>query len=173
VIKAAPPPTWNVFGPLAGTTPFTLGMAFKIIAGKMTALPAGVVPNLFPMWLGIPLIGGLGAFATVGPKLIQKELDGKKVMGGFIGALTALALLGLVTGKLGAVAGGFMIFFGAVSFYFGFVMPQRHIRALDWPRYLVTMSLVVCTMAILLKMCARLTFNVKYVLTIPTISLNI
>jgi hypothetical protein len=28
-------------------------------------------------------------------------------------------------------------------------------------------------MAILLKMCARLTFNIKYVLTIPAISLNI
>ena len=35
------------------------------------------------------------------------------------------------------------------------------------------MGLVVCTMAILLKMCARLTFNIKYVLTIPAISLNI
>jgi hypothetical protein len=66
-----------------------------------------------------------------------------------------------------------MLFFGAISFYFGFVLPQRHIRALDWPGYLVTMGLVVCTMAILLKMCARLTFNIKYVLTIPTISLNI
>ena len=44
---------------------------------------------------------------------------------------------------------------------------------MDWPRYLVTMLLVVSTMSVLLKMCARLTFNIKYVLTIPTISLNI
>src|SRR5262249_15257378 len=73
LIKAAPPPTWNVFGPLAGTKPFTLGMAFQIISGNLKTLPSGVVPNLLPMWLGIPLIGGLGAFSMLGPKLIQKE----------------------------------------------------------------------------------------------------
>ena len=52
-------------------------------------------------------------------------------------------------------------------------MPQRHIRGLDLPRYLVTMALVAGTMAVLLKMGARLAFNIKYVLTLPAISMNI
>ncbi|HXT00908.1 MAG TPA: cytochrome b N-terminal domain-containing protein [Elusimicrobiota bacterium] len=147
ILKAAPPPTWSVFGP-----------------AHVGALPIA---------LGIPVIGGLFAASMLLPKLIQKELNGKALMGGFCAAVIAVALVGMGLHKFGPVSGAFMLFFGALAFYFGFVMPQRHIRGLDWPRYLVTMGLVVCTMAILLKMCARLTFNIKYVLTIPTISLNI
>jgi len=146
-LKAAPPATWSVFG------------------------PKGV--GALPMLLGIPVMGGLFGASMLLPKLIQKELDGKKLMGGFLGALALLSAIGMLAHKIGPVAGGFMLFFGGLSFYFGFVLPQRHIRTLDWPRYLVTMALVVCTMGVLLKMCARLTFNIKYVLTIPTISLNI
>ncbi len=147
ILKAAPPPTWSVFG------------------------PKGV--GMLPIILGIPVIGGLFAASMLLPKLIQKELSGSKLMAGFSAAIVVLSGIGMAMGKFGAISGAFMLFFGAVSFYFGFVMPQRHIRGLDWPRYIVTMVLVVCTMAILLKMCARLTFNIKYVLTIPAISLNI
>ncbi len=147
VLKAAPPATWSVFG------------------------PKGV--GALPMLLGIPVIAGLFAASMLLPKLIQRELSGKKLMGGFAAAVVLLASVGVALGKFDAVSGAFMLFFGATAFYFGFVLPQRHIRGLDWPRYLVTMTLVVCTMAILLKMCARLTFNIKYVLTIPAISLNI
>ncbi|MFI5347202.1 MAG: cytochrome b N-terminal domain-containing protein [Elusimicrobiota bacterium] len=147
ILKAAPPATWSVFG------------------------PQGV--GALPILLGIPVIGGLFAASMLLPKLIQKELSGKTVMGACLAVLAVAAGVGMAMGKMSALAGVFMIFFVAVSFYFGFVLPQRHIRALDWPRYLVTMGLVVCTMAILLKMCARLTFNIKYVLTIPAISLNI
>ncbi|MFI5350044.1 MAG: cytochrome b N-terminal domain-containing protein [Elusimicrobiota bacterium] len=147
ILKAAPPATWSVFG------------------------PKGV--GMLPILLGIPVIGGLFAASMLLPKLIQKELSGAKLMAGFSAAVVVLAGVGMAMHKFGAMSGAFMLFFGAISFYFGFVLPQRHIRALDWPRYLVTMGLVVCTMAILLKMCARLTFNIKYVLTIPAISLNI
>ena len=147
ILKAAPPATWSVFG------------------------PHGV--GALPILLGIPVIGGLFAASMLLPKLIQKELSGKLLMGGFTAATVIVAGIGMAMGKFGALSGAFMLFFGAISFYFGFVLPQRYIRALDWPRYLVTMGLVVCTMAILLKMCARLTFNIKYVLTIPAISLNI
>jgi quinol-cytochrome oxidoreductase complex cytochrome b subunit len=147
ILKAAPPATWSVFG------------------------PSGV--GALPILLGIPVIGGLFAASMLLPKLIQKELSGAKLMAGFSAAVVVFAGIGMAMGKFGAISGAFMLFFGAISFYFGFVLPQRHIRGLDWPRYLVTMGLVVCTMAILLKMCARLTFNIKYVLTIPAISLNI
>jgi uncharacterized membrane protein YhhN len=107
------------------------------------------------------------------PKLIQRELSGKKLMAGFLGAVALLGVIGMGLHKMGPAEVGFLLFFLGASFYFGFVLPQRHIRTLDWPRYLVTMVLVVCTMGILLKMCARLTFNIKYLLAIPSISMNI
>ena len=50
---------------------------------------------------------------------------------------------------------------------------RSHIRTLDWVRYAVTMVLVLSTMGVLVKMGARLVFNIKYILTIPLFSLNI
>jgi quinol-cytochrome oxidoreductase complex cytochrome b subunit len=147
MLKAAPAATWSVFG------------------------PKGV--GAYSMLLGIPLIGGLMGASVLLPKLIQKELSGKTLMAGFLGAIALLGVVGMAMHKMGPAEVGFLLFFLGASFYFGFVLPQRHIRTLDWPRYLVTMVLVVCTMGILLKMCARLTFNIKYLLTIPAISMNI
>jgi len=145
--KPAPPPTWSVFG------------------------PKGV--GAYSMLIGIPLMGAIASAWMLLPKLIQKELDGKKTMGAFLGLLALWAGVGMAMGKMGAIQGGYLLFFVGASFYFGFVLPQRHIRTLDWPRYLVTMVLVVSTMSVLLKMCANLAFNIKYVLTIPAISMNI
>jgi quinol-cytochrome oxidoreductase complex cytochrome b subunit len=150
MIKAAPPATWSVFGPTGGDKPVAM----------------------YSMFLGIPLLG-LGAVAgLLAPKLIQKELDGKKTMLAFLGLLAAASVVGILMHKMGVVSAGFLLFLAGTSFYFGFVMPQRHIRTLDWPRYLVTMVLVLSTMSVLLKMLARLTFNIKYVLTIPALSMN-
>lgn len=146
MLKAAPPATWSVFG------------------------PKGI--GAYPMLIGIPLMGAVAAAWMLLPKLIQKELDGKKTMGAFLGLVAVLAAAGMAMHKMGPTEGAFLLFFLGASFYFGFVMPQRHIRTLDWPRYLVTMVLVISTMSVLLKMCARLAFNIKYVLTIPSISMN-
>ncbi len=146
ITKPAPPPTWSVFG------------------------PKGV--GAYSMLIGIPLLGAVSAAWLLLPKLIQKELDGRKLMGGFLGLLALFAAAGLLTGRMTGVQAGFMLFLVGASFYYGFVLPQRHIRALDWPRYLVTMVLVTSTMSVLLKMCASLAFNIKYVLTIPAISMN-
>ncbi|MDP3543916.1 MAG: cytochrome b N-terminal domain-containing protein [Elusimicrobiota bacterium] len=144
--KPAPPPTWSVFG------------------------PKGV--GAYSMLIGIPLLGAVGAAWMLLPKLIQKELDGKKLMGGFLGLLALFAAVGMAMGRMNATQAGFLLFLVGASFYYGFVLPQRHIRTLDWPRYLVTMVLVTSTMSILLKMCASLAFDIKYVLTIPALSMN-
>jgi quinol-cytochrome oxidoreductase complex cytochrome b subunit len=146
-IKAAPPATWSVFG------------------------PSGV--GEFSLFLGIPIVGALFAGSVLLPKLIQKELSGLKTMGAFLAGVTAIWIVGMLMHKMDFAQGLFLLSFMGMSFYFGFVLPQRHIRALDWPRYIVTMLLVVSTMSILLKMCARLTFNIKYLITIPSISMNI
>ena len=146
-LKAAPPATWSVFG------------------------PKGV--GAYSMLLGIPLIGAVAGAWLLLPKLIDKELDPKKTMGAFLGGLALFAGIGMAMGKMGGLQAGYLLVLVGASFYYGFVMPQKYIRSLDWPRYLVTMILVISTMSVLLKMCARLAFNIKYVLTIPAISMNI
>ncbi|MDE2489581.1 MAG: cytochrome bc complex cytochrome b subunit [Elusimicrobia bacterium] len=145
--KAAPPPTWNVFGPH--------GQA------------------VLPLALGVPVLGGLFLAAMLLPKLIQRDLNGWKVLGGVLLATAALGAVGAGMGKFTGTQVGFLLFFAGMTTWFGFVMPQRHIRRLDWARYLVTMALVVSTMGILLKMGARLCFNIKYVMTVPVVSMNI
>jgi hypothetical protein len=146
-LKAAPANTWSLFGPKG----------------------VGVLPIL----LGIPVMGGIFAGGVLLPKLIQKQLSGKAVLGSVLALAAVLAGVGMAMGKFSPLSGAFMLFFVGLVTWFGFVLPQRHIRGLDWPRYLVTMVLITCMMGVLIKMCARLTFNIKYVLTIPSVSLNI
>jgi hypothetical protein len=145
--KPADPATWNVFGPA--------GMA------------------MLPIWLGVPVLGGAFAAALVAPKLIQKEIEPKKAYGAFFGLMALLIVAGLLSKHLTGLQGMWLVFFSYLAFYFGFVMPQRHIRQLDWTRYLVTMFLVVSTVGVLLKMGARLAFHIKYLLTIPAVNMNI
>ncbi|MBI3547686.1 MAG: cytochrome b N-terminal domain-containing protein [Elusimicrobia bacterium] len=171
--KPAMPPTWNIFGPLEGAVPFTFKMAADIVGGRLGGLEPGVVPNLMPGWLGAIVLGGMGGFLMIGPKLIQKDIPGKTANLAFIGAMAVVAVLGKIFAGLPVMQGLWLVFFAWTGFYFGFLLPQRHIRQLEWPRYLFTMFLVLNTVAVPLKMGARLAFNVKYVLTFPTISLNI
>jgi quinol-cytochrome oxidoreductase complex cytochrome b subunit len=146
--KAAPPATWSVFGPHG--------------VGKL------------PILLGIPVVGGAFAAAMMLPRMIKSELNFAKWNTAVIGGLLGLVvLLKVLPSHVPFGQGLYLLFFGWMAFYFGFIQPQRHIRNLDFPRYIVTMALVVGTMAVLLKMGARLAFNIKYVLTIPDISMNI
>ncbi len=141
------PPTWSVFG------------------------PAGVAK--LPILLGFPVIGGLFAAGMMAPKLVDRDIDWTKAHLAFFAGATALVLAMKFLFNIPFSQGLWIYFFGWFYFYFGFLSPQRHIRQLDWPRYMITMFLVVCTMSILLKMGARLAFNIKYIMTIPQFSLNI
>ena len=170
-LSAPPPPTWNVFGPLTGTVPFKVSDALEIIGAHMKALPVGMVPNLLPIWLGAGVLGAGFVAGLVAPKLIQKDLPLATAAG--LGGFILLALIGMFGLHMTVDKGLFIVFFGFISYYFGFVLPQRYIRSLDWVRYAVTMVLVLSTMGVLLKMGARLVFNIKYILTIPAVSLNI
>jgi len=148
LVKAAPPPTWSVFG------------------------PTGVAK--LPLWLGVPIVGASGVVAMLLPKWLQFDLNFKKWNAAFIGGMIALMVaLRVLPSHVPFGQSLWLLFFGWLYFYFGLIMPQRHIRNLEWPRYIVTMALVVGTMGVLLKMGARLAFDIKYVLTIPAVSLNI
>jgi hypothetical protein len=123
--------------------------------------------------IGVPLLGAFSAAWLVLPKLIQKELPLLKTFGAFLGAFAALLVVGHFALHLTGLQIGYLLFFGSAFFFFGFQMPQAYIRNLDWVRYAITMVFVISTMSVLLKMGARLGFDIKYVLTLPAVSLNI
>lgn len=159
LIQQLPPPdTWNLFGPKANVAWYVFDPANKAF---------------FPAWIGVLLLLAGGTFGMLGPKLIQREINGKKANLGFLGAVLGVVVIAHFVKGMTWTQGGFLLFFGWMGFYFGFLLPQRHIRTLEWPRYLMTMLLVISTMAVPLKMAARLCFNIKYVLNLPGISLNI
>ena len=127
---------------------------------------------ILPLWLGVPVVGAFLGASMMLPKLIQKEIDGAKAQLGFLGAMALVSAAACLGWKLPLLQAVYLIFFSYLYFYFGFLMPQKHIRSLDWARYLTTMFLVVTSMGVLLKMGARLAFNIKYVLTLPQFNLN-
>ncbi|MHB2026799.1 MAG: cytochrome b N-terminal domain-containing protein [Elusimicrobiota bacterium] len=145
--KPVPPETWNLFGPV------------------------GVAK--YPLALGVAVLGALaGAIVTL-PKMIRGNIGlFKSALISTVGFCLLAAVL-----RFGAHVpfgqGAWIVFFGVFVSFFGVLIPQRYIRNLDWARYLVTMTLVVCTMGLLVKICARLAFNVKYLITVPAVFLNI
>jgi len=167
--KAAPPFTWNLFGP---------DPQWRMLVGhdpqwKVLVDPPVANVSVLPIWLGLPVIGGGFALAMALPKLVQKEIKSGLAHVLFFGAMALLVVLLHFAVKVPFSQGLWLPFFGYLAFYFGFLLPQRHIRSLEWTRYLITMFFVVSMMGVLVKMGARLGFNIKYLLTLPAVSLNI
>ena len=145
--KPAPLATWDLFG------------------------PAGV--GKYPTILGLALIGAAFSGVVLLPKLIKKNLSLVKATLGCAVGFSLVALILRYGAHVPLSHGAWIVFFGTFISFFGVLIPQRHIRHLDWARYLVTMILVACTMGLLVKICARLAFNIKYLVTIPSVFLNI
>ncbi|MBI4064692.1 MAG: cytochrome bc complex cytochrome b subunit [Elusimicrobia bacterium] len=154
VHKAPPPATWNIP---------------NLVGGPMMAL-------YFALGIGLP-------------RLIKKELDWRV-------AIPTTALLSITAGlslkifhtllvnKMDFIAqniphfglGGFVLVsvFLFITIFFGFLMPQRYIReAPFFAIYGPTMTLALLTIGVILKMGARLGFNIKYVFSIPQVNFNI
>ncbi|MBL0059616.1 MAG: hypothetical protein IPP35_11045 [Elusimicrobia bacterium] len=71
------------------------------------------------------------------------------------------------------------IFYAAVFLFIvlvmGFLMPQRYLRkaSLSPLQYGTTMILLLMMLGVVLKMAARLGFNIKYLFSLPGLNLNI
>ena len=65
---------------------------------------------------------------------------------------------------------GFAVFLYGVL---GFLLPQRYLQGISKLRYTVCMLLLLLMIGTFLKMAVRLGFNVKYIVSIPQVSLNI
>jgi quinol-cytochrome oxidoreductase complex cytochrome b subunit len=127
----------------------------------------------------MPLLAGatlLAAYFGMGlglPKLIKADIKLKpaiwKTLGIAVGLALVLGVLPAFSFNQGAWV-GFGLFLYVVL---GVLLPQKYLKNLSNLRYLVCMFLLLLMMGVFLKMVLRLGFNVKYVVSIPQVSLNI
>ena len=132
-----------------------------------------------PATQNLPLLIGaglLGLYFTVGvalPRLIKKEIVLKpailKVLGGAIGLAFIIGVLPMFTFTQGVWI-GFAFFLYLVL---GLLMPAKYLKNLSPLRYAICMALLLMMIGVFLKVSVRLGFNVKYIISIPQVSLNI
>ena len=66
-----------------------------------------------------------------------------------------------------------VIFAGATYYILGFLVPQKMIRNISWPRYAISMVFLLMTIGVLLKVGLRLGFNIKYIFSLNQFGFNI
>ncbi len=174
--KPLPPRTWNVPNLLGGPALlayFAGGLALPRLLKKdldwKVVIPAVA---LFSVAVAIAVKIAHAVFISNLPPLAQMlpHLDPASLKYGFVSTL-----LGIGDGMPHFGIGSFVlvsIFVFLLSF-FGVLMPQRYIRNMELLRYVAAMLLVLLTLGVLMKMGARLGFNIKYVFSIPQVNFNI
>ncbi len=185
VHKPLPAPTWNLilvdldnkFGGFF-TSQRTPGLRLNGWPGIGAALAAA--GGIFSAYFG----GGM-----LLPKLVKGELPFKKSLG--VAAIGSLAV-GVVAKTLHTFLFRFDFIgkniphFGLTEIFYiaaflfvvvamGFLLPQKYLRAspVSPLQYAITMLLLLMMLGVVLKMGARLGFNIKYIFSLPGLNLNI
>lgn len=183
--KPLPPPTWSLIlvnlddkmGQFF-TSQKTAGLQIPGWAGVGAALAAA--GGLFTTYFG----AGVAL-----PKLVNKELPFKKSVGIAVIASIAVGVLAKTAhtflskydfiGKnmphFGVTEIFYIAFFLSIVIVMGFLLPQRYLRKspVSLVQYVVTMVLLLSMLGVVLKMGARLGFNIKYIFSLPGLNLNI
>jgi len=137
------------------------------------------IPNLVGLFMmGTYFMGGLFL-----PRLIKKDIPFKKYCWVGVGAIIAGAIIlkfvggGLIQSWIHQTLGWnqlFWIIFSCIVYYIlGILVPQKYIRDISWPRYVISMSFLLMTIGVLLKVGLRLGFNVKYIFSLSQFNFNI
>ncbi|HMZ26012.1 MAG TPA: cytochrome b N-terminal domain-containing protein [Elusimicrobiota bacterium] len=183
--KPLPPPTWslilvNLDGKMGQffTSQKTAGLQIPGWAGVGAALAAA--GGLFTTYFGAGIVL---------PKLVNKDLPFKKSVGIAVIASVAMGVLAKTAhtflakydfiGKnmphFGVTEIFYIAFFLSIVIVMGFLLPQRYLRKspVSLVQYVVTMVLLLSMLGVVLKMGARLGFNIKYLFSLPGLNLNI
>lgn len=129
--------------------------------------------KILPLGLGGAMIAAYFAVGMTLPRLVKLTLSVKPAILKTLGAAIGLALILGLLPTFSFVQGlwvGFGVFLYVVL---GFIMPSTYLKNLDKVRYVVCMLLLLMMIGVFLKMALRLGFNVKYVVSVPAVSLNI
>ncbi|TXH24153.1 MAG: DUF4405 domain-containing protein [Elusimicrobia bacterium] len=183
--KALPPPSWSLI--LIDLT----DRAGVFFSSQRT--PGLRVPGFLGIGAALAAAGGLiGAYFAAGlalPQLVKKEFSFRRALG----VTAAASLFAGVAAKVGHVFlrhhdfigknipqfGPTEIAYVAVVLFIvvviGFLLPQKYLRTspLSPVQYVTTMLLLLMMLGVILKMGARLGFNIKYILSLPSINLNL
>jgi quinol-cytochrome oxidoreductase complex cytochrome b subunit len=136
-----------------------------------------------PTW-SLPLGWGLLAIVAyfglgfILPRLGKPDFEWKKALikgAAIIGGVSVLVKFAVIPLKFHMLWEQvcWLALFSYTYYVMGVLVPRKHLAGLDRIRYVTTMILVLMTLGVLMKMGVRLGFHVKYVLTIPSVSLNI
>ncbi len=127
----------------------------------------------------MPIVAGaslLVAYFGIGmglPRLIKAEINLRsalwKTLAIAVGLALILGVLPMFTFIQGAWAGFGLFLYVSL----GVLLPQKYLKTISHLRYLVCMTLLLLMLGVFLKMALRLGFHVKYLVSVPQVSLNI
>ncbi len=136
-----------------------------------------------PNALGVSLMGVYFLAGLLLPKFIKTDIPFKKYCWSGVAAIVAVSVIskfaigGLFLKLTGQAFGWIQVFwivFAAALYYvLGILVPQKYIRNISWPRYIITMLFLLMTIGVLLKVGLRLGFNVKYIFSLQQFNFNI
>ncbi len=128
---------------------------------------------ILPLMVGLALLGIYFVLGMTLPLLVKKEFNLKpailKVLAGAVAIAVILGVLPTFSFVQGAWV-GFALFLYLVL---GFLLPQKYLKGISKVRYVVCMTLLLIMIGVFLKVAVRLGFNVKYIVSVPAVSLNI
>ena len=183
--KALPPPSWSV-------VMIDLSERAGVFFSSQKT-PGLRIPGFLGIGAALAAAGAaIGAYFGAGlalPKLIKREIPFRR-------ALWVTAAASLFVGVAAKVAHVFLrhhdfigknipqfgpteIAYAAVVLFvvvvMGFLLPQKFLRTSPQSpvQYVTTMLLLLMMLGVILKMGARMGFNIKYILSLPAINLNL
>jgi len=183
--KPPPPPTWNLIL-VDLTNKAAVFFGSQKVEGIRLAGLGGVLAGL---GLGGGLLGGYFLGGTLLPRWIKwdiplkKSISGAAVIALFVGFLSMAAytvmskfdFIGRNIPEFGWTQILYVAFFLFVVILLGFLLPQRFLRTekLSQIQYFTTMVLLLLMLGVVIKMGARLGFNIKYIFSLPLLNFNI
>ncbi len=129
--------------------------------------------SIMPLALGAPLIAIYFAVGMVLPLLIKCEINVKSSVKKIFGGAFLLALIVGVLPSFTFVQGAWVGFGVGLYLIMGVILPTHYLKGISKIRYTVCMALLLMMIGVFLKVTLRLGFNIKYIVSIPQVSLNV
>jgi hypothetical protein len=126
-----------------------------------------------PLAIGAAMIGIYFSVGMVLPLLIKVQVNVKSAVKKILAGCVLLALIVGVLPGFTFVQGGWVGFGVGLYLIFGVLLPSQYLKGISTIRYTTIMLLMLMMVGTFLKVTLRLGFNVKYVVSIPQVSLNI
>jgi quinol-cytochrome oxidoreductase complex cytochrome b subunit len=131
--------------------------------------PTIVLPNL----AGLALMGGYFGIGMVLPLLVKAQFNLKSAITKVLICSIAVSVIFGVM-PMFSFAQGAWIGFGLFLYWvLGFLLPQHYLKGLDKVRYFICMALLLMMIGVFLKVAVKMGFNVKYIFSMPEVSLNV